>query len=258
MGDTTIKEKIELCASADSSKGVRDGVRDKSRNVQQNTQKLNNNKKWNRKLKSKAAQKSKQKQKSRRKRIQKQTVNEDDDQVLFRTAIGDDPSLLFAICERDGDMDALQRAAAFGSVQAQFKLGLTMPASDNMRYWYWGKACAAGYNPHFFVLASCKQWRIRNYRSNPNVICSIGSVLAPFLDTQKETVYGITFGKDEWEAVRSVVDLHLKWANSCRQAMDLFSLFAKAELRQWINADVRKLIARMIWRERFAYMTEDD
>ncbi len=172
---------------------------------------------------------------------------------------GDDPASLFSRYVRDGDMDALQRAAALGNVEAQFKFGLSLSASDYQRYFFWGKACAAGYNPHFFVLASCKQWRIfRNYRSNPNVICSIGFALAPFLDTQRQTVYGINVGKDEWDAVQEIVYLHLKWANSCRQAMDLFSLFAKAELRYWINADIRKLIVRLIWRERFAYMKEED
>ncbi len=64
-------------ASADSST-AKDGVEGKSCVLQQNTQKPNDNKKWNRKLKSKAAKKSKQK------RIQKQTVKEDDHQILFR------------------------------------------------------------------------------------------------------------------------------------------------------------------------------
>lgn len=84
MRDTTTEGKIELSAPSKADGCSSKAGEDKSRcrrEDEQNTQKPNSDKKWNRKLKSKAAQKSRQK------RIQKQQVNEEDDQVLFRKFI---------------------------------------------------------------------------------------------------------------------------------------------------------------------------
>lgn len=96
-----------------------------------------------------------------------------------------------------------------------------------------------------------------NYRSNVPVLRAMGRALCQHVDAAGN-IFGKQFGEEERRAAMRAIKLYNSSACHCRRAVALFLMFARAELSEWINGDIRKLIGTLVWKDQFAWLSPDD
>lgn len=177
-----------------------------------------------------------------------------------RAAAGGDPRgvhlLAHAMEQVDCERVVLlhKQAAELGWVHAQFDFGLTGFSEDSPeRYVWWIKACLGSDDFLEDLLdGALAQLGRFDQHGGGKVVFAIGEGIKNEVCLSSRTVFKIAVSKARFTAAVRCVGLYEGWCDQARAAIVVWTLYAKRSIHV-INADVRRLIGKMVWNNRDAW-----
>ncbi len=159
-------------------------------------------------------------------------------------------------CEHDRirALELVREAAEMEQSGAQFFLGqFAYSENDWQRYRLWGRAAARGCDSAIYGLQGAVVLQLQRREQMPDserAVFELGAACRGHAELLKPMLFGKKCSMEELSAAERCVELHEKWCDSAKTAIDCWiGVGRKLE----VVKDIRGLIARLLWQERAAW-----